>query len=1048
MLAADGKKSDSFDSIATAVSTFVARASPDETKTNEARSWCFKHLLAKTAASDKATRAHACQLIGRALHALPEDAEIDDDVYDGIEAALLVRTDDAAAEVRAAAVKALRRLKDSEPVAARLVALLEADAAADVRCAVVAVVGRDPAALPLLVRHARDVAPAVRKLCFATLRAQLPLLLPALGAPALAAVLRAGVSDRDASVVAATTHLLSDWLSQLNDDAAALADALGPVAAAADAEAVVAHLACARLLKRAALGLPCAAATLTPGRALLWRVLLDLAHGRGAVGHRSATECARHRDAAWADDLLPSTRAFCDTLTEVYLRLRAADPAAGPAAAAAAAADSYVLHQLLRGMAHADAQEAAGVARARDFLLDLLEDLTLPADTVALVIAALRCVLPVDAADAGYRAWEAALARRREAAAAAGAAAGSGRAGRIAQAHALAHARFAERMTSSSAIVECLGQVVESVLATLAPGGHPALEAERAVRGETAARAAAAAKAGDAAAAAAAQAELREQSGFEEACWLRLLDVARDVFAHARGAAAATQPALGTLLAQAVRPVLAGALGFRSVAVEAAAVQALGLHVLVDNDAARVKTHLAELVAAARSPVAPVAAAAVRAVGDVLLAFTGLAPLDAADGVEANTEGQPQQQGRLSEAEFSAALVLLEEWAFAPPLAAVAAAAAAAPRDLRLAPDFLLAAVAAPAAAAELSFAATEALCKTLLYDRVPAADTARLLGRLLALMHNSSSSSSDNTANISANSWDSKRKQALTVFFAAYASPQALPAGAVTSDSIAAADTDAAAALWSNPRGVGASDHAAMLAHSVLPLVAASVSDADAGAAAEAPARLTQALQLLLHLVADRTAAPAVRNTLPARPAGAVVFAKSHYNLALAGTPAAAVTPLAVLAAEVALAAQALQPTAPSVAAALARALCVLSADHPDLSPAAAAAATPAVAAACRAAGVDAAARTAMSRGLLVRALKAAPVAAAAADELAADVAAAARAEGPGKALGGWLDAAVESRQEAAAAEVEQMAEALKAADADAGETKRGRGARSARAN
>ncbi len=1046
ILEADAKKNDSFDHVSSALTTFVSAASKDDSLSAAARRWFLTLMAEKTTSSDKTTRKRACQLIGRTLHALPDSVEIEDDTYDTIEAALLTRVNDSIADVRTAAVKALHRLKDgvrctpsflcfssfSSPrhfphppslphrTLSLLLATLATDASADVRAAVVSVIGTDASSLPLLVRHTRDVAASVRKLCFVKLSPLLPALLSTQGPAAVAAVLRQGVSDREASVVSAATNVIASWLSRCGDNLLTLLQELRIQETGTDGEYVLSHALHARLVKPSSLGVPCAAAALTPGRAAAWRCALDYAAGRGGPGHRGADDCARHRDPARAESLVPPTRAFCETLSEVYAVVAAAGPAAatgGQEEGAQEVSDArYMLHQLLRMSPHIDTFDAAGVSLIRDFLLDMLENLALDSSTVALTIAALRVVLPADSSDPGFRAWQRAQSQRR--------------AGRKIAAVLDSHDHIAERLTSSSAIVECLMQVVDNVVATLTDNED--LAAERKARQELSARIAA-----HAAAAPAAKAERQawasemeelwaehtESAAFEEACWRRLLDIARDLFGQMRGSIS-KHTELQRLFAVAVAPVLAGDHGLASVAVSAAATEVLGLRLLGETDTGFVRAHLPHLFTAAASPLIAVRAAAVAALGDILVAFAGLGPVDPADGRPAPPTAETAEAEaagdalRLSPDEFDALLSILTTHA----LATGAVRAGAAASDPARAPDERADAASAPAAVPALRFAAVEALGRALLFDRLPAAAAAEALGGLLALLHRPDC--------------DSDTRQALTVFFAAYASPQAMPVNGpalpVLADSAAAAAAvGAQGEAWAAPFGVGASDHAAMLTAalptlvlaSCTPIVAADGTAAGAGAEA-AGERLGAAVRLLLLLLADKTGTPAARAALPRRPSEgphAAVTAQGHYNVVLNKGLGMAATPLARFLVDVIALASAAAEVASDVACALAKAVSVVTLADPDLSvqPPSDALPTPAL---CWTA------RAGVSCTAVVAALDSAPaVVTIAAGAFAAEAVAtsgAAAAVNGNMPIAEWVAAAVEARTAALTAAVEEQEE------------------------
>lgn len=63
-------------------------------------------------ANSNAVRFRACQLINKLLGSMPENAQIDDDLFDKINEAMLIRLKDKIPNVRIQAVLALSRLQD------------------------------------------------------------------------------------------------------------------------------------------------------------------------------------------------------------------------------------------------------------------------------------------------------------------------------------------------------------------------------------------------------------------------------------------------------------------------------------------------------------------------------------------------------------------------------------------------------------------------------------------------------------------------------------------------------------------------------------------------------------------------------------------------------------------------------------------------------------------------------------------------------------------------------------------------------------------------
>ena len=65
-------------------------------------------------ARDRAVRFRACQLVNKLLNNMGEDADIDDDLYNGIYDSMLIRLRDTIPVVRVQAVMALARLQNPE----------------------------------------------------------------------------------------------------------------------------------------------------------------------------------------------------------------------------------------------------------------------------------------------------------------------------------------------------------------------------------------------------------------------------------------------------------------------------------------------------------------------------------------------------------------------------------------------------------------------------------------------------------------------------------------------------------------------------------------------------------------------------------------------------------------------------------------------------------------------------------------------------------------------------------------------------------------------
>lgn len=105
------------------------------------RDFTIKFAISKCESRDWAPRFRACQLVSQILKALPADAELPDDVWDGIKKHMFERLDDRAPAVRSEAVIAVQRLQDpteeDDPIINRFCEMMRDDPSGDVRKTVI-----------------------------------------------------------------------------------------------------------------------------------------------------------------------------------------------------------------------------------------------------------------------------------------------------------------------------------------------------------------------------------------------------------------------------------------------------------------------------------------------------------------------------------------------------------------------------------------------------------------------------------------------------------------------------------------------------------------------------------------------------------------------------------------------------------------------------------------------------------------------------------------------------------------------------------------------
>ncbi|XP_053433542.1 condensin complex subunit 3 [Nycticebus coucang] len=175
----------------------------------------FTFLLKSHEANSNAVRFRVCQLINKLLGSMPENAQIDDDMFDKINEAMLIRLKDKIPNVRIQAVLALSRLqnpKDDEcPVVNAYAALIENDSNPEVRRAVLSCIAPSAKTLPKIVGRTRDVKEAVRKLAYQVLAEKFHM--RALSIAQRVMLLQQGLNDRsDAVRDGMQRHLLQGWL--------------------------------------------------------------------------------------------------------------------------------------------------------------------------------------------------------------------------------------------------------------------------------------------------------------------------------------------------------------------------------------------------------------------------------------------------------------------------------------------------------------------------------------------------------------------------------------------------------------------------------------------------------------------------------------------------------------------------------------------------------------------------------------------------------------------------------------------------------------------
>ncbi|NXT63003.1 CND3 protein, partial [Chaetops frenatus] len=188
---------------------------------NSLLNYVFKFLLESHDVNSHAVRFRTCQLVNKILGNMPENAEIDDDLFDKINEAMMIRLEDKFPNVRVQAILALSRLQDPEdencPVVNSYSTLLENDSNSDVRHAVLSCIAPSKWTLPIIVGRTKDMKEAVRKLAYEVLAEKFHT--RALTIAQRVKVLQQGLNDRsDAVKEAMKKKLLKAWLRLAEGD--------------------------------------------------------------------------------------------------------------------------------------------------------------------------------------------------------------------------------------------------------------------------------------------------------------------------------------------------------------------------------------------------------------------------------------------------------------------------------------------------------------------------------------------------------------------------------------------------------------------------------------------------------------------------------------------------------------------------------------------------------------------------------------------------------------------------------------------------------------
>ncbi|XP_004847286.1 condensin complex subunit 3 isoform X1 [Heterocephalus glaber] len=279
---------------------FVTSFHQSDVEDNEEEEDCgilnylFTFLLKHHEANSSAVRFRVCQLINKLLGSMPENALIDDDLFDKINEAMLIRLKDKIPNVRIQAVLALSRLQDPKddecPVVDAYATLIENDSNPEVRRAVLSCIAPSAKTLPKIVGRTKDVKETVRKLAYQILGEKVHM--RAMSIAQRVMLLQQGLNDRsDAVKQAMQKHLLQGWLLFTEGNILELLHRLDVENSSEVAVAVLNALfsttplsELVRICKSNDDRKLIPVETLTPEMALYWRALCEYLKSRGNEG--------------------------------------------------------------------------------------------------------------------------------------------------------------------------------------------------------------------------------------------------------------------------------------------------------------------------------------------------------------------------------------------------------------------------------------------------------------------------------------------------------------------------------------------------------------------------------------------------------------------------------------------------------------------------------------------------------------------------------------------------------------------------------------------
>ncbi|CAL8333990.1 unnamed protein product [Lota lota] len=356
----------------------------------------FNFLLESHKASSHAVRFRVCQLINKLLGGMAENAQIDDDLFDNIHRAMLVRVTDKFPNVRIQAALAMTRLQQPQdphcPTIGAYMLILDNDSNAEVRRAVLSCIAMSPSTLLRVLKRTRDVKESVRKLAYQVLAEKVHI--KALSIAQRVNLLEQGLHDTSEAVrEAVCSLLLPSWLQHLDGDVLELLPRLDVENCSQTAlevlKAIFSNMPEEQLLQdRVQLG----PSKLIPGdslsceNVLYWRALCEFVRAKGDAGEEML------------DKILPDAATFANYLQGFVrtLPVLSEEQRAEFNTLEMAMRKEFISQQLIHLASCLDTKEEGGRKRMLAVLQEMLCRPQTPPSLVSLLTEKLLSLVPDD----------------------------------------------------------------------------------------------------------------------------------------------------------------------------------------------------------------------------------------------------------------------------------------------------------------------------------------------------------------------------------------------------------------------------------------------------------------------------------------------------------------------------------------------------------------------------------------------------------------------------------------------------------------------------